>query len=307
MTLQKYKNRIFAAKSNAMKDNLFTENLKQSTGMRVFIYLIILLISSLIGVAFSMLFMFSSDTGLKIGQGISSALMFIVPPIVYYVISRKERPMQALGFRKASPVWLVFVGMALMFISLPVTNQLTAWNDGLKLGSMFSRIEEWMKTLEEAAQAATEKMLNANTIGDLLLNLLVIALIPALGEELTFRGVLQQSLTRHMKNPHVAIWLSAFIFSFIHFQFYGFLPRMFLGVLLGYLFYITGSLWTSIAMHFVNNGTAVMLYYLNNKGIIHVDVEHFGAMENPWLIATSAVVTVGLIVWGWKQKERPQK
>lgn len=287
-----------------MKDNLFTEDLKQSTGMRVFLYLIILLICSLAGVVLSMLVMFSSDTGLKIGQGLSSALMFIVPPIVFYLITRKERPMQALGFRKASPAWLILVGIALMFLSLPVTNQLTDWNESMKLGGVFMRLEEWMQSLEEAAQTATERMLNTSTLGGLLLNLLVIAMIPAIGEELTFRGVLQQSLTRGMKNPHVAILLSAAIFSFIHFQFYGFLPRMFLGVLLGYLFYTTGSLWTSIAMHFVNNGTAVVLYYLNNKGVINVDVEHFGALENPWFIGLSAVVTAGLIVWSWRKGKR---
>ena len=231
-------------------------------------------------------------------------MMFIVPPIVFYLITRKERPMQALGFRKASPAWLILVGITLMFLSLPVTNQLTDWNESMKLGGVFMRLEEWMKSLEEAAQTATERMLNTSTLGGLLLNLLVIAMIPAVGEELTFRGVLQQSLTRGMKNPHVAILLSAAIFSFIHFQFYGFLPRLFLGVLLGYLFYTTGSLWTSIAMHFVNNGTAVVLYYLNNKGVINVDVEHFGALENPWFIGLSAVVTAGLIVWSWRKGKR---
>lgn len=287
-----------------MEDNIFTENLKQSSGMRVFLFLVILLISSLIGVVFLKIFMFSSDTGLKIGQGISSAMMFIVPPIVYYFITRKEKPMQALGFRDIAPWWLLLVGIALMFLSLPVTNQLTDWNEGMKLGGVFSSLEEWMKSLEEAAQAATERMLNADSIGELLLNLLVIALIPAVGEELTFRGVLQQALTRKMKSPHVAIILSAAIFSFIHFQFYGFLPRMFLGFVLGYMFYITGSLWMSIAMHFVNNGTAVVLYYLNNKGIIDVDVDRFGALENPWLIGLSAVVTAGLIVWCWRKGKR---
>lgn len=272
--------------------------------MRVFLFLFILLISSLIGVVFLKILMFSSDTGLKIGQGISSAMMFIVPPIVYYFITRKEKPMQALGFRDIAPWWLLLVGIALMFLSLPVTNQLTDWNEGMKLGGVFSSLEEWMKSLEEAAQAATERMLNADSIGELLLNLLVIALIPAVGEELTFRGVLQQALTRKMKSPHVAIILSAAIFSFIHFQFYGFLPRMFLGIVLGYMFYITGSLWMSIAMHFVNNGTAVVLYYLNNKGIIDVDVDRFGALENPWLIGLSAVVTAGLIVWCWRKGKR---
>lgn len=149
-------------------------------------------------------------------------------------------------------------------------------------------------------------MLKADHLGGLLFNLLIIALIPAVGEELTFRGVLQQGLSRRM-NPHVAIILAAAIFSFIHFQFYGFLPRMFLGILLGYMFYVSGSLWTSILMHFVNNGTAVVLYYLNDKGIINVDVDHFGAMP-PTMVVISAAVTLALIVACWrKSKELIQK
>lgn len=288
-----------------MNDNPFIENLKQSTGMRVFMFLIILLVSSLIGAAISVFFTSAGDTGLKIAQGISSVFMFVVPPIVYYCLTRKEHAMQELGFRSLTPPkWLIWIGVALMFISLPVTNQLTDWNEGMKLAGPFEAIETWMKTLEETAAAATEKMLKVDTLGGLLVNLLIIALIPALGEELTFRGVLQQSLTRGIKNPHVAIILAAGIFSFIHFQFYGFLPRMFLGILLGYMFYITGSLWTSILMHFLNNGTAVVLYYLNHKGIIDVDVDHFGQMQNPWLIVTSAAVTAGLIVWSWRAAKK---
>ena len=284
------------------------ETLKQSTGMKIFVYLVILLVCSLLGALASFFLVIGdNDTLLKIGQGISSAMMFIAPPIVFYCLTRKERPMQALGFRRISPVWLVFVGLVLMFISLPVTNQLTAWNESLKLGGIFQSLEELMKNLEQAAADVTERMLNADSLGGLLLNLFIIALIPAVGEELTFRGVLQQGLTRSMKNPHVAIWLSAALFSFIHFQFYGFLPRMFLGLLLGYLFYITGSLWTNIAMHFLNNGTAVVLYYLNNKGTINVDVDHFGAVQSPWLIAASAVVTAGLVAWCWRKGDIKDK
>ena len=288
-----------------MKDNPFIENLKQSTGMRIFMFLIILLVSSLIGSVASMAFVFAGDAGMRIAQGISSVFMFVVPPIVYYCLTRKEHALHDLGFRSLTPPGglLLIIGVALIFVSLPVTNQLTAWNEGMKLGGAFAKLEEWLKTLEEAAAAATEKMLNVDTVGGLLANLLIIALIPAVGEELTFRGVLQQSLTRKM-NPHVAILLSAALFSFIHFQFYGFLPRMFLGILLGYMFYITNSLWTSILMHFLNNGTAVTLYYLNNRGIIDIDVEHFGAMQNPWLIAASAVLTATLIGWSWWKARR---
>ena len=289
-----------------MQDNLFTENLKQSTGMRIFIFLVILLISSLIGIAASAIFIFAGDTGMKIGQGISSIFMFVVPPIVYYFITRKEHQMHDLGLRRLSPPWwFILIGAALMIVSIPVTTTLTTWNEGMNLGDTFAKLEEYLKALEETAQAATEKMLNVETIGGMLFNLVIIALIPAVGEELTFRGVLQQSLTRKM-NPHVAIILSAAIFSFIHFQFYGFLPRMFLGILLGYMFYITNSLWTSMLMHFVNNGATVVLYYLNNIGVIE-DAESFGETQNVLIIAVSAVITIGLIVWSWKkaQPKRP--
>jgi hypothetical protein len=286
-----------------MKDNLFTENLKQSIGMRVFLFLIIVMICSLIGIALSAVFLFAGDLGMKIGQGISSIMMFVVPPIVYYSITRKEHQMRALGFRKLTPPWwLIFIGVAIMFVSIPVTATLTTWNEGMSLGGAFSKLEDLIKNLEETAKVATEKMLNVNTIGGLLLNLVIIALIPAIGEEMTFRGVLQQSLTRRM-NPHVAIILSAAIFSFFHFQFYGFLPRMFLGVLLGYMFYITGSLWTSILMHFVNNGSAVVLYYLDNKGLIE-DAEHWGETQNAWLIVGSAIVTTGLLIWSWRKSKK---
>lgn len=289
-----------------MQDNLFIENLKQSTGMRVFLFLIILLISSLIGIAISFAFMFASDIGMKIAQGLSSIFMFVVPPIVYYLITRKANQMRDLGFRSLDrPWWLIIIGVAVMLLSIPFTSQLTLWNENMSFGPAFAKLEAYLKTLEETAQAATEKMLNVSTIGGLLLNLLIIALIPAVGEEMTFRGVLQQSLTRKM-NPHAAIILSAAIFSFIHFQFYGFLPRMFLGILLGYMFYITGSLWTSILMHFVNNGSLVVLYYLNNKGIINVDVEHFCETWSMWYFVASAVVTIGLIAWSWKKAQPKQ-
>lgn len=285
-----------------MHDNLFTENLKQSTGMRIFLFLIIFLIGTLIGAAASALFVSGGDTGMKIGQGVASIFMFVVPPIVYYYITRKENRMQALGLRRlSSPWWLIIVALALMFVSIPVTTTLTTWNEGMHLGGAFSGIEKWMKELEETAQALTDKMTNVDTIGGLLLNLLVIALIPAVGEEMTFRGVIQQSLTRRM-NPHIAIILSAAIFSFFHFQFFGFFPRLFLGILLGYMFYITGSLWTSILMHFVNNGAAVTLYYLGNIGVIE-DAEHWGETQNAWIIVASAVMTLGLIIWSWRKRK----
>ena len=285
---------------SAMNKNLFTENLKQSTGMRLFLFLVILLMSCLIGLAISKIVVLSGDKEMKISQGILSIMMFVAPPIVYFCITREENPMQSLGFREMKRPWLyILIGAVLMFVSLPITNQLTHWNEAMNLGPALSKLEEYLKSLEETATAATEQLLKADTIGGLLLNLVIIALIPAVGEELTFRGLLQQSLTRRMKNPHIAILLASAIFSFIHFQFFGFLPRMFLGMLLGYIFYISNSLWTSILMHFINNGSVVVLYYLSNNGFLDIDAEHFGETDNMWILMASVMVTVGLIAWCW--------
>lgn len=287
-----------------MNNNFFNESMRQSTGMRVFLYAIIFLVCTLLGAAVTAIMAFGNDLSLKLAQGISSTLMFIVPPIVYYYLTRRKHPMQALGLRKmVKPrAMLLIASVFVIIVSIPVTDQLSAWNEAMKLGGPFEKVEVWMRTLEDSAEAITERMLNVSTFGGLLLNLLIIALIPAVGEEMTFRGVLQQALTRRLKSPHVAIILSAAIFSFIHFQFYGFLPRMFLGVLLGYMFYITDSLWPCMLMHFLNNGTTVVLYYLNNNGITHVDVEHLGA--ELWMVALSALLTTGLIVWSWWRAEK---
>ena len=122
-----------------MNDNFFTENLRQSTGMRVFVFAIIFLICTLLGTAVAQIMASGGDLMFKLAQGISSTLMFVVPPIVYYFISRKDSPMQALGFRRlANPAWILLViGVLLMFVSLPVTNQLTDWNENLKLGGIW--------------------------------------------------------------------------------------------------------------------------------------------------------------------------
>ena len=286
-----------------METNIFAQQLKQSTGFRFFIYVMLLLVCTLIGSAVSVVMAAGNDIQmLKAAQGISSALMFIVPPIVLYLITR-EKPMQAIGFRKARPTWALLAGLALMFISLPITNLLTQWNEGMDLGEAFAKVEALMKAMEDAAATLTERMLNVETFGGLMVNLLVIALIPAVGEELTFRGVVQQALTKGCKNAHVGIVLTAAIFSFIHFQFYGFFPRMFLGLILGYMFYATGSLWTSIAMHFLNNGTAVVVYYLDHIRVIDADVDTFGATGNAAVIALSIVATVAVVVLALRSRK----
>ena len=277
----------------------FKKNLRYSTGFRVFLYLISLFLCSLLAELLVLLLAAGNNMNLlKIGQGIGSILMFIAPPLILYGVTR-DQPMQALGFRRVGNVWVLLIGVALMFVSLPVTNQLTTWNEAMKLPAAFESLEALMQQMEEMAGDLTERMLQVDTLGGLLFNLVVIALIPAIGEELTFRSVIQQWLVKVVKNPHVGIVLASAVFSFIHFQFYGFFPRMFLGMILGYLFYYSGSVWVSILMHFINNGSAVLIAYLEHKGIIETSAEEFGATDNVYLILASLLLTIGMVWLAW--------
>jgi len=137
----------------------------------------------------------------------------------------------------------------------------------------------------------------------LIYNLLLMALLPALSEETLFRGTLQQmmykgtsSISTSNNSPntkqHVAVWVSAILFSAIHFQFYGFVPRMLLGVLFGYLLLWSGSLWLPILAHFTNNAMAVILYniyYMQGKNVDEIDA--LGTGDTLWLGILSIILT----------------
>ncbi len=140
-------------------------------------------------------------------------------------------------------------------------------------------VEKWMRQQEDQLATLTQRFLYMPSAVDLAINLLMIALIPAIGEELLFRGCLQPIFGRLVKNAHVGIWLAAIVFSAIHLQFYGFIPRMLLGALFGYLYYYGNSMWYPILGHFLNNGSAVVaVYFYQQKGL---SVAEAMKQENP--------------------------
>jgi membrane protease YdiL (CAAX protease family) len=166
----------------------------------------------------------------------------------------------------------------------------------MHLPSALSGIENWMRISEDKATELTEAFTQGTSVGTLIINLIVIALMAALSEELFFRGMLQKVLLECFKNKHIAIWIGAALFSAFHMQFFGFLPRMVMGAFLGYLFLWSGSLWPSIFAHFINNGTAVVLIWLSNRGAISKDIDKVG-MESTELIyvVASAIVVISCL------------
>jgi len=180
-----------------------------------------------------------------------------------------------------------------MLVAIPFINMLSWLNQQIILPEALSEIEKMMQSSEVQIAEITEKMLNVSTLGALLFNVFLVAVVPALGEELFFRGTIQRLLS-DWKGALFAIWITAFVFSAIHMQFYGFLPRMLLGAFLGYLLLWSGSLWLPIIAHFVNNSVAVVFYYLKFNGVKVIDVETIGTDDTLWLGIVSGIVCVFL-------------
>lgn len=238
----------------------------------------------------------SSIPLLKELQILQSVLLFILPAIVAaYLFSRTT--LGYFGLNKAPSGTVLLMILLIMMVSLPLINGMVTLNEMMKLPAAFSGMEQWMKDAEDQAARITETFLDVHSIGGLAVNMLMIAIIPAIGEELLFRGLFQRLFGEWFKNIHVAIFLSAFLFGAVHLQFYGLLPRMMLGVMFGYLYLWTGTLWAPVFAHFINNGAAVLVSFLSNTKVIHADYEKFGSTNNIFLLITSMLLTGFLLYW----------
>lgn len=210
-------------------------------------------------------------------QAIPSLGAFIIAPLFFMQFIARQ-PASSLNPQK--PVWLVPVLLcALLVIAfMPLNALFIEWNNRMDLPGWMNGMETWMKEKETALKELTQYLTSFDTIPQLLIGFIVIALIPAIGEELLFRGLLQPRVFRLTRNMHVAIWITGFIFSAIHMQFYGLIPRMLLGVLFGYLYVWSGNLWYPIVGHFVNNGFTLLMIYLYRTKIVDIDIEGTSAV-----------------------------
>lgn len=209
-------------------------------------------------------------------QGVVSILMFVVVPVVFNAIALKI-PLSEY-FPKIS--WATIGLTLLISISFMVVNSaIGEWNMNLDFGS--SDFAEWAKISEEQLKVLTEHLTNFTSTTHFILAIVVVAIIPAIGEELLFRGLIQNMFSKAFGNHHVAIWVTGFIFAAIHMQFFGVMPRMFLGVLFGYLYHWSGKLSVAMIGHLVNNGLALIALYLAQKDVVDVSPEQM-EQSAPW-------------------------
>jgi len=240
---------------------------------------------------------------LKFMQLINQFGTFLIPPFLFaFLVSTDIR--EYLGLQKKPNLLPVLSAIILIYLLLPVINELVRINQNMSLPSCLSAVEEWMRVSEMRAEKMTKAFMRTTSIKGLLINLLIIGVLAAVGEELLFRAVLIRVFRSWFKSSNWAVIISAFIFSAFHLQFYGFLPRFLLGLVFGYLFVWSGSLFLPIIAHFINNASAVIISFLMNRGIVEVSVDEFGKVDNPILLIISIILSIALMYFiYWYEKK----
>lgn len=200
---------------------------------------------------------------LKYMQVSQQMAMFVIPALFLgYIFKGGKASFLKLDlFPQAGNIIIVII---LTVMIIPLNSYTGLLNSKMDLPDWLSGVEHWMKTKEDTATSLTGLLIKTNGLNDLVINIFILAIIPAIAEEFVFRGILQQILCKLFRSNHAGIWIAAIFFSAVHMQFFGFIPRLILGLCFGYLFFWTGNLWLPIIAHFINNLVPVLMSWFFN-------------------------------------------
>ncbi len=247
----------------------------------------------------------SSIAFLKYLQVVQSFAVFIIPAaLAAWLFS--EKPAQWLWFKDAKTRWVLIAMLTLLAVQ-PFVSWIGMWNAQISLPDYLAPLQDWMHQTEKSANQIIFQFLDTQHWPTILFNVFLIAVLPAIGEEMLFRGALQPLIQRMVKNHHLAIWITAFLFSAIHMQFLTFAPRFILGALLGYLLVYGGSIWYPVAAHFFNNLSSLIVfhYYRHTQPDMNPFDPEAATTATP-VALLSLIVAVGFIYLfrKWSDKNR---
>lgn len=229
-------------------------------------------------------------------QAVISTGIFIVGPLVVaFTLSNNIFKFLKVDYFPGGTV--TFLVSLVMILSLPMNNYFTYLNNLLDLEGISPSLQNYFEEMEIRAENIYKRFLNVQGIGLLLINILIVAVIPSIGEELLFRGILQKIFIRWTKSTFAGVLITSLTFAFLHLQFLSVLPRFVLGMVLGYMFVWTKSLWMPIIAHFVNNALAVIYYYAIYNGMIGDGIEHIGQPDYAPVYAMLSIVIVILLLF----------
>lgn len=221
-------------------------------------------------------------------QALSQIIMFGMAPLLWSLMF-EGTTYKNISFQNKNIKYYILIAIGLLIVSMPLIDGINIWNN-----SWHFQGEESFRLMEENAQRVMEKFMQDTSTSNLILNIIVLALIPALLEEYFFRVALQTSMINLFRNKFIGIFLTSILFSLIHFQLFSFFPRVIMGIFLGYLYVLSKNVVVPIVYHFFNNLIIVMGYYLFNTKIIETNLIQTGYIYTPILFALSLILTTGL-------------
>ena len=224
----------------------------------------------------------------KFFQIFQSVGVFIIPSLILaFVFNGNYR--EYLKLKNSPHVTYIILAILSIIVSIPIINYFSYLNSNVDLPDFMGIIEDKIIDMENEANYLMESFLDTLTIRGFFLNIIMICILPAIGEELLFRGIFQRLFIELTKNIHIGILLGAFLFSFIHFQFFGFLPRLLLGIYFGYLFIWSRTIWLPVIAHFTNNAFAVVYYYISGSNIGNSEIENLGTSEGDFIFLVLSI------------------
>lgn len=262
-------------------------------------------------------YLFGSDAGIieRLGDGMSrndtlflrylifseQISFFILPSLIFLKFVSPVMIRNSGIFRKPERLEL-FLVLVLTFSVFPLTGLAGRINEAIRFPESMHWLTSWIESKEDSAEKMIETVTGSGEA--LIISLILVGIMPALGEELIFRGVIQRVFSRLFRSGHAGVWFTAILFSAVHLQFMGFLPRLILGLVFGYLFYFSGKLWLPVAAHFINNSVSLLVGFFsagNTDTAVNVNL----ILSIPGAVLSAFLV---ILIFSWfrrRQSEAP--
>ncbi|TGG36303.1 CPBP family intramembrane glutamic endopeptidase [Duncaniella freteri] len=273
-------------------------SLRYSYLMRIFYFLLITFVSLIITVVtMSSIIRGGHTTELvRIATVVQDVALFILPAIITAVIV-SPLPARLLCIDRKPSASITILAFVALMCSIPAMNMIVEWNENITLPQSLEALEEWMRKSEETARAQVEILLGGASVADLIINILIVGVLAGFSEEIFFRGAMQRLLSSGSINYHAAIWLTAFLFSAFHIQFFGFFPRLLLGAFFGYLLYWSGSILLPALMHAINNSIVVYSMWQSNISpeVNDTDINSWGS--DSIIIVMSSILLTSVAIY----------
>lgn len=224
---------------------------------------------------------------LLIMQATTSLGGFLIAP--YFIWNAMRKKGLAYFNLKALNIAFILLIFGIVFSFVVVDSIIIEWNQNIHFPDFLKSFEEWARAKEDQLADLTKMLTNFRSTTEFAIAFLVVAIFAGVCEEFFFRGIIQTELFKGTNNIHVAIWASAFLFSAIHAQFFGFVPRMLLGGLFGYLYFWSGNLLVPMVAHIFNNGFSLVMIYLYQLKVIQTDFDSPEAAPMSLIIPSLAI------------------